>query len=69
LTQEEKFGKERRQREERTHRLSDGWERITHDIRVARHDTLLSKAIRAISIDRLRDMRRINGLTGSRSSY
>ena len=36
MKQEEKFGNDRRQREERTYRSSVGWERIAHDIRVAR---------------------------------
>ena len=47
--------------------MSVGRERIAYDIRIARHDTLLSKAIWAISIDRPRDMWRINGFTSSRS--
>ena len=62
-----KFGKERGQRDERTHRSSVGRERIAHDIRIAGHDTLPSKAIQAISIDRPRDMWRINGFTSNRS--
>ena len=41
-------------------------EGIAHDIRITRHGTLSSKAIRAISIDRPREMWRVNGLTGSR---
>ena len=39
---------------------------ITYDIRVTGHGMLLSKAIRAISIDRPREMWRVNELTGSR---
>ena len=41
-------------------------ERIAHDIRITRHSTLPSKAIRAISMDRPREMWRINGFTSNR---
>ena len=51
----------------RTHRLNVEKERIAHDIKVVGHDMLPSKAIRAISIDRPRDMWRTNGLTSNRS--
>ena len=61
------MGKERGQKEERTHRLSVGRERIAHAIRITGHNTLSSKAIKALSIDCPREMRRANGLTGSRS--
>lgn len=66
-TRREIWQKEKRQREERTHCLSLGRERIAHDIRITGHDTLPSKAIWVISIDHPRDMWRINGLTNSRS--
>ena len=59
--------KKEEQREERTHCSSVGKERITYDIRITGHDTLSSKAIRVISIDRPRDMWRIDGLAGSKS--
>ena len=62
MKREEKLGNK-----ERTHCSSVGRERIAHDIRVVGHDTLPSKAIRAIGIDRPKDMWRINGLTDSRS--
>ena len=65
MKQKEKFGKERK--EKRTHRSSVGRERIAHAIRITRHNTLSSKAIKALSIDCPREMRRVNGLTGSRS--
>ena len=65
MKQKEKFGKERK--EKRTHRSSVGMERITHAIRITGHNTLSSKAIRALSIDCPREMWRVNGLTGSRS--
>jgi len=39
---------------------------ITYDIRITGHGMLPSKAIRAISIDRPREMWRVNELTGSR---
>ena len=55
------------QREERTHCSSVGRERIAHDIRITRHDTLPSKAIHVISIDHPRDMWRIDGLASDRS--
>ena len=48
--------------------MSVGRERITHKIRVLGHDTLPSKAIQAISINLPRNMWRINGLIGSKSS-
>ena len=47
--------------------MSVGRKRIAHDIRIMRHGMPLSKAIRAISIDYLRKMCRINGLTSNRS--
>ena len=59
--------KRKKKREGRTYRSSLRRERITHDVRVIGHDTLLSKAIQAISIDYPRDMWWINGLTSSRS--
>ena len=65
MKQKEKFGKGRK--EKRTHRSSVGRERITHAIRITGHNTLSSKAIRALSIDCPREMWRVNGLTGSRS--
>ena len=65
MKQKEKFGKERK--EKRTHRSSVGRERIAHTIRITGHNTLSSKAIRALSIDCPREMWRVNGLTGSRS--
>ena len=42
-----------------------GRKRINHEIGIMGHDTLLSKAIRAISIDRPREMWMVNKLTGS----
>ena len=41
-------------------------EGIAHDIRITRHGTLSSKAIRAISIDCPGEMWRVNWLTASR---
>ena len=58
---------EKGQKEERNHCSSVGKEMTAHDIRVAGHNTLLNKAIRAIGINRPRDIWRIIGLTGSRS--
>ena len=66
-TKREIWQKEKGQREKRTHRSSVGKERIAHDIRITGHSTLLSKAIRTTSIDRPKEVRRINGLTSSRS--
>ena len=65
MKQKEKFGKQRK--EKRTHCSSVGRERIAHAIRITGHNTLWSKAIKALSIDCPREMRRANGLTGSRS--
>ena len=65
MKQKEKFGKQRK--EKRTHCSSVGRERIAHAIRITRHNTLSSKAIKALSIDCPREMQRANGLTGSRS--
>ena len=39
---------------------------IAHDLRITEHGTLLSKAIRVVSIDRLRKMWKADELTGSR---
>ena len=39
---------------------------IAHDIRITGHGTLSSKAIRAISIDRPREMWKVNELIGNR---
>ena len=47
--------------------MSVGRERIVYDIRITRHGTLPNKAIRAKSIDRPREMWRVNRLIGSRS--
>ena len=47
---------EERTKVERTHCSSVGRQRIDHDIRVAGHNMLLRKAIRAISVDHPRDM-------------
>ena len=47
--------------------MSVGRERIVHDIRITEHGTLPSKAIRAKSIDRPREIWRVNRLIGSRS--
>ena len=47
---------EERTKVERTHCSSIGMQRIDHDIRVVGHNMLLRKAIRAISVDRPRDM-------------
>ena len=47
---------EERKKVEITHCSSVGMQRIDHDIRVAGHNMLLRKAIRAISVDRPRDM-------------
>ena len=44
----------------RTHRPCAIQKRIAHDIYVARHETLPSKAIKAISIDCSRKMRKVN---------
>ena len=60
-------GKKKSQKEERTYRSSVGREWIAHDIRITGHDALSSKAIQAISIDYLKDVWKINGLTSSRS--
>ena len=43
-----------------------GRKRINHEIGIMGHDTLLSKAIRAISIDCPREMWKVNELAGSR---
>ena len=39
---------------------------IARDIRITRHDTLSSKAIKAISIDRPREMWKVNELIGNK---
>ena len=65
-TKRENWQKEKEQREERTHHLSVGREMIAHDIRITRHNALLSKAIQAICIDRLRKVWKVNELTGNR---
>ena len=52
--------KPRRKKLKRTHRLCAIQKRIAHDIYVARHRTLPNKAIKAISIDYPRKMRRVN---------
>ena len=41
---------------ERTHHSSVGMEKIAHDIRITGHDKLPSKTVKAISIDRPREM-------------
>ena len=64
----EKWKKEKEQREGRSHRSGVGRKRIAHDIRIIGHNMLLSKAIRAISIDHPREMWRVNQLTSSNSS-
>ena len=56
------------QREGRTHRPGVGRKGITYYIRITGHNILPSKAIRTISIDRPREIWRINGLTGAGSS-
>ena len=65
----EKWKKEKEQREGRTHRSGVGRKRIAHDIRITGHNTLPSKAIKAISIDHPREMWRVNQLTGNNSFY
>ena len=54
------------QKRERTHRSSVRRERIAHDIRITGHDMLSSKAIRSISINRPKEIWRVNGLTNNR---
>ena len=58
--------KEKGQGEKRIHRSSVGRKRITHNIRITGHDTLSSKAIRAIGIDHPRKVWRVNELADSR---
>ena len=48
------------------HLLGVRRKRIAHDIEITSYDTLLSKAIRAISIDHPREMWRVNELTNIR---
>ena len=62
----EKWKKEKEQREGRSHRSGVGRKRIAYDIRIIGHNMLLSKAIRAISIDHPREMWRVNELTNIR---
>ena len=47
--------------------MSVGREKIVHGIRIMGHGTLLSKAIRAITINLPREIWRINRLISSRS--
>ena len=63
----EKKKKRKEQKEERTHCMNVERERIAHNIKVTRHDALMSKAIRDIGIDHPREMWSINGLTSSKS--
>ena len=66
-TKREIWPKEKGKKKKKTHRSSVGRERIAHDIRITGHSRLPSKAIRAISIDRPREVWMINGLIGSKS--
>ena len=65
-TKKEIWQKEKGQKEKRTDHLSVRKENIAYDIRITGHGTLPNKAIRDISIDRPREVWRINGLTNSR---
>ena len=58
--------KKERKKWKRTHRPCAVQKRITHDICITRHGMLPSKTIRAISIDRPRQMRRIDRNTRNR---
>ena len=54
----------------RTHRPCAIWKRVAHDIYVTGHKTLPSKAIRAISIDRPRQVRKVDiGTLGAKASW
>ena len=64
---ERKEWQRRRTKGERTYCPSVGRDRISYDVRITGHNTLLSKTIRTISINYPREMWRVNGLTGSRS--
>jgi len=52
-----------------THRLCTLREEITHDIWVTPNKTLPSKPIRTISVDRPRQVRRVNKTTSNWASY
>ena len=58
--------KEKEKREERSHYSSVGRKKIAHDIRITRHDSLPSKVIQAIGINRPRKVWRVNELADSR---
>ena len=62
----EKWQKEKEQRERRTPCPGVRRKMIAHDLRITEHGTLLSKAIRVVSIDRPRKMWKADELTGSR---
>ena len=52
--------REREQEEKRTHCLGVSRKKVAHNIKIMRHGVLPRKAIRAISIDCLREMWMIN---------
>ena len=52
----DKKKKKKLAKRERTHHPSVGREKIAHDIRITGHDKLPSKTVKAISIDRPREM-------------
>ena len=52
--------KKKEQMEKRTHRLGVSRKRVAYNIKIMRHGVLPRKAIRAISIDCLREMWMIN---------
>ena len=52
--------KKKEQMEKRTHRLGVSRKRVAHNIKITSHGVLPRKAIRAVSIDRPREMWMIN---------
>ena len=56
----EKKRDSKKKRERGTHRLSFWRKRVAYNIGIMGHDALPSKAIRAVSINCLREMWRIN---------
>ena len=52
--------REREQEEKRTHHLGVSRKRVAHNIKITSHGVLPRKAIRAVSIDCLREMWMIN---------
>ena len=60
------MAKRERTKGKKTHRSSVRKEMIAHDIRIMGHGTLSSKAVKSISINRPKEIWRVNGLTDNR---